>query len=49
MEKTVSMVIAPDTMKPRLSETSVATGSMALRAACRRRTKTSRKPFARAV
>ena len=41
MENTVSIVIAPDTMKPRLSDTSVTTGRRALRVACRRRTSTS--------
>ena len=49
MEKTYSMVIAPPTTKPRLRNTSVIVGRVALGTAWRRRTIESIRPFARAV
>ena len=48
-ENTVSIVIAPETTKPRLRKISVIVGSSALGTACLRRTRSSRRPLARAV
>src|SRR5690606_9215115 len=48
-ENTVSTVTVPDTTMPNCKNTNVTVGSNAFGTACRRRTRSSRSPFARAV